>query len=103
MIETLTDKCDLCSCRAGVCSEDAMELKEAEILIIEPRCTNCAKRVWSCRIEEIKFNKDDTNMAHFVLSDSLTQLIVRNYRDFTESQGFERRKGLHPERFLNQV
>ena len=42
----------------GVCPEDAIELKEAEINIIDPRCTNCAKCVWSCPIEVIEFRKE---------------------------------------------
>ena len=58
MIEILPDKGDFCGCCVGVCPEDAIELKEAEIYIIDPRCTNCAKCVWSCPIEVIKFNRD---------------------------------------------
>ncbi|MBU2508550.1 MAG: 4Fe-4S dicluster domain-containing protein, partial [Bacteroidetes bacterium] len=50
--------CDFCGCCVGVCPEDAIELKEAEISIIEDRCTNCVKCVWSCPIEVIKFYKD---------------------------------------------
>ena len=34
MIEILPDKCDFCGCCVGVCPEDAIELKEAEISII---------------------------------------------------------------------
>ena len=33
MIEILPDKCDFCGCCVGVCPEDAIELKEAEIFI----------------------------------------------------------------------
>ena len=58
MIDILPDKCDFCGCCVGVCPEDAIELKEAEIFIIDPLCTNCAKCVWSCPIEVIKFNKE---------------------------------------------
>jgi Fe-S-cluster-containing hydrogenase component 2 len=42
----------------GVCPEDAIELKEAEIGIYEELCTNCSKCIWSCPIEVIKFNRD---------------------------------------------
>jgi len=34
MIEILPDKCDFCGCCVGVCPEDAIELKEAEIFIL---------------------------------------------------------------------
>ena len=56
MIEILPDKCDFCGCCVGVCPEDAIELKEAEISIFEDLCTNCSKCIWSCPIEVIKFN-----------------------------------------------
>jgi len=42
----------------GICPEDAIELKEAEISIIDERCTNCSKCIWSCPIEVIFFNKE---------------------------------------------
>ncbi len=58
MIEVLPDKCDFCGCCVGVCPEDAIELKEAEIIIIEKTCTNCAKCVWSCPIEVLVFNRN---------------------------------------------
>jgi len=45
----------------GVCPEDAIELKEAEIKISEFLCTNCVKCVWSCPIEVLKFNKEKMN------------------------------------------
>jgi Fe-S-cluster-containing hydrogenase component 2 len=42
----------------GICPEDAIELKESVIFIIDERCTNCSKCIWSCPIEAIKFNKN---------------------------------------------
>jgi ferredoxin len=32
MIEILPDKCDFCGCCVGICPEDAIELKEAEVI-----------------------------------------------------------------------
>ena len=58
MIDILPDKCDFCGCCVGVCPEDAIELKEAEIKIIDHLCTNCAKCVWACPIEVIRFVKN---------------------------------------------
>jgi len=58
MIEILPDKCDFWGCCVGICPEDAIELKEASIKIIDPICTNCSKCVWACPIEVIKFNRD---------------------------------------------
>lgn len=58
MIEILPDKCDFCGCCVGVCPEDAIFLKEAEISISEELCTNCRKCVWSCPIEVLKFNRN---------------------------------------------
>ncbi len=58
MIEILPDKCDFCGCCVGVCPEDSIELKEAEILISEETCTNCSKCVWSCLIEVLVFNRN---------------------------------------------
>ena len=40
----------------GLFYED--ELSGKEIFIIDERCTNCSKCVWSCPIEVIKFNKN---------------------------------------------
>ena len=57
LIEILPNKCDFCGCCVGICPEDAIELKEASIKIIEELCTNCAKCVWSCPIEVLVFNK----------------------------------------------
>ena len=62
MIEILPDKCDFCGCCVGVCPKDAIELKEAEIRIIEVLCTNCRKCEWSCPIEVFKFNKNGVNL-----------------------------------------
>lgn len=50
MIGILPDKCDFCGCCVGVCQEDAIELKEEEISIIEKLFTNCSKGIWSCPI-----------------------------------------------------
>lgn len=58
LIEILPNKCDFCGCCVGVCPEDAIELKEAEIKIDENLCTNCSKCVWVCPIEVLKFNKE---------------------------------------------
>jgi len=58
MIEILPDKCDFCGCCVGVCPEDAIELKEANIRIIDELCTNCSKCIWACPIEVIVFNKE---------------------------------------------
>jgi len=56
-IDIIPNKCDFCGCCVGVCPEDAIELKEAEIKIDEKLCTNCSKCVWSCPIEVLQFNK----------------------------------------------
>lgn len=56
MIEITQDKCDFCGCCVGVCPEDAIELKEAQISINEELCTNCAKCVWCCPIEVLKLD-----------------------------------------------
>jgi NAD-dependent dihydropyrimidine dehydrogenase PreA subunit len=58
LIEIQTDKCDFCGCCVGVCPEDAIELKEASITIIDGQCTNCSKCVWSCPVEAILFSKE---------------------------------------------
>lgn len=59
LIEIKPNVCDFCGCCVGVCPEDAIELKEAEISIIEERCTNCAKCVWSCPFEVLVFHKPE--------------------------------------------
>jgi ferredoxin len=58
LIDINKDKCDFCGCCVGVCPEDAIELKEASITIIDEHCTNCSKCVWSCPYEAIVFNKN---------------------------------------------
>ena len=58
MIEILPDKCDFCGCCVGICPEDAIELKEAEISISESLCTNCSKCIWACPIEVLKFTRN---------------------------------------------
>jgi NAD-dependent dihydropyrimidine dehydrogenase PreA subunit len=67
LIEINQDKCDFCGCCVGVCPEDAIELKEAQIGIIESECTNCSKCVWSCPVEAIKFNKDELKKQTVVM------------------------------------
>jgi Fe-S-cluster-containing hydrogenase component 2 len=57
LIEIKPNTCDFCGCCVGVCPEDAIELQEAHIEIIEDRCTNCAKCVWACPFEVFVFNK----------------------------------------------
>jgi NAD-dependent dihydropyrimidine dehydrogenase PreA subunit len=58
MIKIIPDRCDFCGCCVGVCPEDAIELKEAKIVINEELCTNCSKCVWCCPIEALKFQKN---------------------------------------------
>lgn len=58
LIETVEDRCDYCGCCVGVCPEDAIELKESELIIIEDLCTNCSKCVWSCPVEALRFNRE---------------------------------------------
>ena len=38
--------------------EYELAIKEAEILIIDSRCTNCARCVWSCPIEVLEFKEE---------------------------------------------
>ncbi len=63
LIEIKPNRCDFCGCCVGVCPENAIELKESEIKIIEELCTNCAKCVWSCPIEVLVFNKEKAKEA----------------------------------------
>ncbi len=56
LIEVYKNKCDFCGCCVGVCPEDAIELKESDINIVEELCTNCSKCVWCCPVEALKFN-----------------------------------------------
>jgi ferredoxin len=56
LVEIRPDTCDFCGCCVGVCPEDAIELREARIDIIEERCTNCAKCVWVCPFEVFLFH-----------------------------------------------
>ena len=64
LIEIKPDTCDFCGCCVGVCPEDAIELQEARISIIEQRCTNCAKCVWVCPFEVLVFNHPNKAKAH---------------------------------------
>ncbi|MBI5646466.1 MAG: 4Fe-4S binding protein [Ignavibacteriae bacterium] len=57
LIQIKDDACDFCGCCVGVCPEDAIELQEARITLIEDRCTNCAKCVWVCPFEALIFLK----------------------------------------------
>lgn len=57
MIYIVPGKCDYCGCCVGVCPEDAIELMESRISIIEERCTNCRKCVWACPWEVIQFHR----------------------------------------------
>ena len=61
LIEILPDKCDFCGACVGICPEDSIDLKEAEIKIDEVTCINCSKCVWVCPIEVLKFNKPKKN------------------------------------------
>ncbi|MGA3244726.1 MAG: 4Fe-4S binding protein [Bacteroidota bacterium] len=58
MIYLVPGKCDFCGCCVGVCPEDAIELLESEIRIIDERCTNCRKCVWACPWEVIEFHRE---------------------------------------------
>jgi Fe-S-cluster-containing hydrogenase component 2 len=58
MIYITPGKCDYCGCCVGVCPEDAIELMESRISIIEERCTNCRKCVWACPWEVIQFRQE---------------------------------------------
>jgi Fe-S-cluster-containing hydrogenase component 2 len=58
MIFIMPGKCDYCGCCVAVCPEDALELMESRISIIDERCTNCSKCVWACPWEVIKFHKE---------------------------------------------
>jgi ferredoxin len=56
LISLREDACDFCGCCVGVCPEDAIELGEASLRIVEQRCTNCAKCVWICPFEALLFH-----------------------------------------------
>lgn len=58
MIHFVPGKCDYCGCCVGVCPEDAIELMESKIALIEDRCTNCRKCVWACPWEVIEFHRE---------------------------------------------
>ncbi|MBR9976441.1 MAG: 4Fe-4S binding protein [Bacteroidetes bacterium] len=64
LIEIKPDTCDFCGCCVGVCPEDAIELQEASISIVEQRCTNCAKCVWVCPFEVLLFHNPNKAKAH---------------------------------------
>jgi len=51
-------RCDYCGCCVGVCPEDAIELMESRIAIIEERCTNCRKCEWACPWKVIEFHRE---------------------------------------------
>lgn len=58
MIYVRPGKCDFCGCCVGVCPEDAIELMESKLSIIEDRCTNCRKCVWACPWEVLEFHRE---------------------------------------------
>ncbi len=58
LIEILPNKCDFCGTCVGVCPEDAIELTDSTINIVEEVCTNCSKCVWVCPIDVLVFNKE---------------------------------------------
>lgn len=58
MIYIIPGKCDFCGCCVGVCPEDAIELLESDIRIIDERCTNCRKCVWACPWDVIEFHRE---------------------------------------------
>jgi len=41
-------KCDFCGTCVGACSEDAIELKESVICVIQDRCTLCCDCIVIC-------------------------------------------------------
>ena len=57
LIQIAPNTCDFCGCCVGVCPEDAIELQEARISILEDRCTNCAKCVWACPFNVFTFHR----------------------------------------------
>jgi NAD-dependent dihydropyrimidine dehydrogenase PreA subunit len=65
LIEVNKTKCDFCGCCVGVCPEDAIELKESDIIIVEELCTNCCKCVWCCPVEALKFNPEKGKRTDF--------------------------------------
>lgn len=58
MIHIVPGQCDYCGCCVGVCAEDAIELMESHISIIDERCTNCRKCVWACPWEALQFHRE---------------------------------------------
>lgn len=58
MIYITPGKCDYCGCCVGVCPEDAIELMESRISIVDERCTNCSKCVWACPLDVIQFHRE---------------------------------------------
>lgn len=76
MIHIVPGKCDYCGCCVGVCPEDAIELQESNIAIIEERCTNCRKCVWACPWEVIEFHKDGVHNLPDQIPQHLNQAVA---------------------------
>ncbi|MFQ6606562.1 MAG: indolepyruvate ferredoxin oxidoreductase subunit alpha [Fidelibacterota bacterium] len=53
MIEVVDDQCDFCGCCVGLCPVDSIELREAEILILEETCIDCELCVYICPVEAL--------------------------------------------------
>jgi|TARA_B100000686_G_C16728845_1_gene939412 Fe-S-cluster-containing hydrogenase component 2 len=51
MIEIKPNKCDYCGCCVGVCPVDCIELKEADISIVNEICIDCKLCLYICPIE----------------------------------------------------
>jgi NAD-dependent dihydropyrimidine dehydrogenase PreA subunit len=52
------DRCDFCGVCVGVCPHDAIELREAELIIIDDRCTRCGQCVQACPIHALEVNDE---------------------------------------------
>jgi len=59
MIIVKQDLCDFCGTCVAVCPQDAIELFESLLQIIEDRCTECLNCVTVCplRVLEVKENE----------------------------------------------
>jgi len=53
MIEVNRELCDLCGVCVSVCSDDAIELTEFDLIINERKCTMCIKCVKVCPFEAL--------------------------------------------------
>lgn len=77
MIYVVPGKCDFCGCCVGVCPEDAIELLESDIRIIDERCTNCRKCVWACPWEVLEFHRE--GIGHLPKEIDLPQETPRGF------------------------